>query len=224
MKSTQCDLDKQTILWIQTVISCIKEIQKDFNDNKGLLLTEGDLECELYRRINDKPIFSKRLKCKNSDWKTGFIHSQVTWFKPDKESGFEVDLTLLNPLKLDIQTFELAQHYPNKGFFYDGEAVAIELKFLRDNREGKISNDAQRDYIKIIDELRISKENLISNKKYFQANMNNVGFIVVVGCKTEDIYDFALTKLESAIIKRPFPMNVIPIIFSHSKIKIFNPL
>jgi hypothetical protein len=222
MQSIQNNLDKQTILWIQTVISCIKEIQNDFNNNKGLLLTEGDLECELYRRLNNKPIFSKRLKCINSEWRTGFIHSQVTWFKPDRESGFEVDLTLLNPSKLDIQTFELAQQYPNKGFFYDGEAVAIELKFLRDNKEGKISNDAQSDYIKIIDELRIAKENLISNKKYFQANMNNVGFIVVVGCKTEDIYDFAITKLEYAMSKRPCPKNVIPIIFSHSKIEIFN--
>jgi hypothetical protein len=215
-------MDRQTQQWIASVISSVKEIQTDFATNKGLLLTEGDLECELYRQLHSKLNFSTRKKCKTSTWKTGFIHSQVTWFKPDRESGFEVDLTILNPEKLDINTFELARDYPNKGFFYDGETVAIELKFIRDGSSTKISNDAQCDYIKIVDELRIAKETLITSKKYFQANMDNVGFVIVVACKNDEIYQTALEKLEATITKRACPTNVFPIIFSHTKMKIFN--
>lgn len=214
-------MDTKTDLWIKTVISTIKEIQIDFSENKGLLLTEGDLECELYRKLNDKLNFKDRVKCKTSDWKTCSIHSQITWFKPNRESGFVVDLTILNPNKLDINTFEMARDFPNKGFFYDGESVAIELKFLREGSNTKISNDAQCDYIKIVDELRLAKQNLISNKKYFQANMENVGFVVIVACKTDSIFEQAVYKLKSAIEKRPKPDNVFPVIFSHNNLEVY---
>ena len=209
-------MDKTTRKWIDIVISSVQEIQKDFNNNKGLLLTEGDLECILYNKLISNKEFVSNKKCKSSDWKTGFVHSQVTWFKPDKDSGFEIDLTLLNPESLDIQTFEEVQNFPNKGFFYDGEAVAIELKFIRSDINKKVSNDAQCDYIKIVDRLHTSIELLIKKNRYSRANIDNIGFITVVACKTDEIYNLAIQKLKSAIKKRPRPDNVFPIIFSHN--------
>jgi hypothetical protein len=217
-------MDKKTKKWIMIIIKCIEEIQKDYNSYKGMILTEGDLECELYSRLKNNKEFSQISNSKNISWKTGFIHSQVTWFKPNKESGFEVDLTILNPEKLDIQTFELSRDYPNKGFFYDGEAVAIELKFIREPSEhkSKIRNSANVDYIKIIDELIEAKKENIKEKKYFIANLENTAFISVVGCKTDEIYEIVKETLIIATQKRKCPNNVIPIIFSHNEFYIFN--
>jgi len=98
-------MNNELIQWKDSIIKVIRELQIEYSLTKGLFLTEGDLECHLYKRLTDNPSFDKYKKTKSNDWNTGFVHSQITWFKKENESGFRVDLTVLKPENIDINNY-----------------------------------------------------------------------------------------------------------------------
>lgn len=203
--------------WIEAVKYETAQLQLDFQRIKGLILTEGDLECELYSRLKRNRNFNNYIQNESSDWKTGFVHSQVTWFKQGQHSGFEVDLTILNPARLSIDALDLSIDYPHKGFFYDGECIGIELKFIRDGTNNSIiKRNSLVDYKKIIEGIRIAKDTNIANGMYTRANMNNVVLFSVIACKNDAIFNICLAAIQRAIGNTPCPQNVFVIVFSHS--------
>lgn len=160
-----------------------------------MLLTEGDLECHLFNKLMSEEKLSSFHRCKNdsvfnssgsNELKTSFIHSQVTWFKPNRKSGFEVDLTIGDPAKLEVKNIELFEEYTSKGFAYDGPCIAIELKFIRDYN--RASTLGQEDYLKLRDKLLPAKACNIETEKYKESRMDNIAFISIVGCKDKDIF------------------------------------
>lgn len=210
--------------WLKVTFSCIHSLQSDFLDNKGLILTEGDLECLLFSKLNHHHLFAHFEETKTEGWKSGYIHSQVTWFKPAQDNGFRVDLTILKPTNLSIEKLELVEDYPNKGFFHDGMAIAIEIKFIRDDTTNKVIEDARQDYIKIVKDLKVAKEQLISDGRYSNITEADIAYIDLVGCKTKQIYDIALANLTKEIETEKCPSNVFPIIFWQEEICFLNPI
>ena len=115
-------------IWNEKLNLSIDSLITEYRNNTKSLLTEGDLENLLYYH------------CKKNDLP---IHSQITWFKDSRKSGYEVDLTILDEQKLYVEKFDEYDklyynfEYPHKGYFYDGKIIGIELKFVRKNKDLK---------------------------------------------------------------------------------------
>lgn len=181
----------QTKRWLVATKLAVANLQKNYASNRGLLLTEGDLECQLFSELLKQPGLNKvatALDCVD----TTFVHSQMTWFKKNQKSGFEVDLTLCNPANMEANTVTIMVPEPNKGYAHDGPCVAIELKFIRDI--GKASMVAHEDYLKLRDKLIPAKIANITNPNslYHGSNLKNIAFISIVGCKDKTIFDKAM--------------------------------
>ncbi len=208
--------------WLKVTLSCIHSLQSDFLENKGLILTEGDLECLLFSKLNNHPLFARFEETKTEEWKSGYIHSQVTWFKPGQDSGFRVDLTILKPINLSIEKLEMVEEYPSKGFFHDGMAIALEIKFIRDRATEKVTKDTLQDYMKIVKNLKVAKEQLIFDGRYSNVTEEDIAYIDLIGCKTKQIYDIALASLKTEMVTEKCPSNVFPIIFWQEEICCLN--
>ena len=192
-------MDRLTASWVEATEQAIESLQKKYQVNRGMILTEGDLECHLFSELLQQPSLSGFHPSKNdsfhyngvngTDLKTTYVHSQVTWFKPDQKSGFEVDITICDPKKLEVVNIELFEEHTSKGFAYDGECVAIEVKFIRDIN--KANQYGQEDYLKLRDRLIPAKLKNIETEMYKVSTNNNIAFVAIVGCKNKEIFDEA---------------------------------
>ncbi|RYM34812.1 hypothetical protein ERX46_05405 [Brumimicrobium glaciale] len=191
-------MEEPTKSWIQDIKNSMTSIQETYKEYQGMILTEGDLECHVFNALMAQENLKGYHNSKGNslgfivdegERKTSFVHSQVTWFKENEKSGFEVDLTIGSPALLEVVNIELFEEYTSKGFAYDGPAVAIELKFIR--RKDKASQTAHEDLLKIMNRLIPAKYANIENDKYEISSKNNVAFVSIVGCKDEETYNLS---------------------------------
>lgn len=188
-------MEEPTKSWVSITQKAVKSLQDKYSKNRGMLLTEGDLECHLFNELMLQPELSEYRPSKitnihnekiTEEFKTSYVHSQVTWFKLNQKSGFEPDLTICNPELLEVRNHDLLLDYPSKGFSYDGPCVAIEIKFIR--TEYKASLTSHEDLRKFLNDLIPAKLANIKKDNYKISNPDNVAFISVVGCKDEEIF------------------------------------
>lgn len=220
-------MEPLTESWIDATKKAIQIIHDQYGKNRGMLLTEGDLECHLFAKLldqesitgfhetKDSPIISE-----NGDivLNSTYVHSQVTWFLPEKQSGFEVDLTICDPAKLEVINIELFEEYPHKGFAYDGPCVAIEIKFIIDEKAALTL--AHEDYLKLRDRLIPSKLTNIRAELYKISTENNIAFISIVGCKNREIFNKAKKYIGKHLITegKPCPDNLLICLFYQDEI------
>lgn len=216
-----------TLSWMQAVEKAINKLQKEYKQNRGMLLTEGDLECHSFNKLMQEKELKGFHTSKSDtinrehygeDYKTSFIHSQVTWFKIDEKSGFEVDITISEPSKMEVKNIELFEQYTSKGFAYDGPCIAIELKFIRDIQKAKLYG--QEDYLKLRDKLIPAKLENIRIEKYKESNNDNIAFLAVVGCKNKEIFELAKHYLGKHLSDetKPCPENLFVCVFYQDEI------
>lgn len=159
--------------WVVETIRAVEEVQREFSQSAGLLLTEGDLECELYGKLRANRQLPTMGQTQGELGVSQSVHSQVTWFKPDQDSGYKVDLTILDPPNLDLLRAKVVDRDPKKGFFYDGPAVGIELKFIRSASKSEVRNKAREDYEKVLD-MAESYQAKIKEGVYRMANRDDL--------------------------------------------------
>lgn len=181
-------LVEPTKSWIIAVENAVNNLQKKYTFQTGMLLTEGDLVGYLFRELKEQGEISGYHKSKDG-FLTSFIHSEVTWFKPDTQSGYEVDLFVCDPKNLEINKIEIFENHPHKGFAHDGPCIAIEAKFIRDN--SNVRDLAQKDILKLKNDLIPHKYINIESNKYKIAKKENVAFISLIGCKNKSVFDSA---------------------------------
>lgn len=193
-------MDQITQSWVDAAKHAVMALQRKYSINQGLLLTEGDLHCFLFNELMQYGGLSNISKTKSGyndgtqvdgrKLSSGYVHSEVTWFRKNQTSGFEVDIMLLDPQYLEVENFELfenmgAEKYPHKCYAYDGPCVAIELKFLRfkEKKNSKSVYFATEDLIKLRDEVIPDKIVNINENNYKYATVDNIAFISIVCCK-----------------------------------------
>lgn len=103
--------------------------------NRALILTESDLKCQVYMELSQIEIFG-RMAATFDDGITGSaLHSETKFFNGHGLLDQAPDLVLTDPSRLSIRTRLDGSLLPTKGFHFDGEAILIELKFLRGRYE-----------------------------------------------------------------------------------------
>ena len=110
-------------MWITQVIESIKEIAENLKSGQITLLTESDLKTSL----------SNKIQSKLADNIT--VNTESPWYDTyETNSTYFVDITPFDRNKLKI-TYNRETN--RKGYKYDDEALAIELKYFRHNDDVK---------------------------------------------------------------------------------------
>lgn len=220
-------MDILTNSWVEATMNAMNSLQQNYQVNRGLLLTEGDLECHLFSELLKQPSLAGyhypkddtywKNRNQEKNLKTTFVHSQVTWFNDKRQSGYEVDLTICDPKNLEVVNIELFESFPHKGYAHDGPCVAIELKFIRD---GSAPKQYDQDYFSLRDYLIPDKISNIENGKYRLSNKDNIAFITIVGCKRKDEFEKATEYLGKHLCdeSKPCQDNLFVCIFYQDKI------
>ena len=199
--------------WIANVKRAVAWLHHTYRQHGGLLLTEGDMECQLFWSLSHSEPFLEygRTQPDGNGPSSGYIHSQVTWYVDDHEKKPRVlmDLTVMNPNQLHVNTnLPTVPLNPNKRFYYDSSAIGIELKFIRDKQSKNVKKSTQ-DYDKIMQ--IIASWNL----RAFDDNFNDVAFFSVaffsvVGCKDSEVYSRVVRHINQYLIEKPnlYPNNI----------------
>lgn len=100
--------------------------------NKALILTETDLQCQIYKKlseIEDLNAFSNT----NDGFLTNKIHTEISWFSDNNNDRLSIrpDITLLEPENLKITSRFDGTRLPTKGLYSRDGGIIMELKFDR---------------------------------------------------------------------------------------------
>lgn len=104
-------------MWVSKVIEATNEIAESFRTREIVLLTESDLKTSLSNKIKKK--FTGSIT----------VNTESPWYEsPDSSSPYYIDITAYDRDKLQV-TYDPSTR--RKGYKYDDEALAIELKYFR---------------------------------------------------------------------------------------------
>jgi hypothetical protein len=123
---------------VDTILLEIKQLEKEYNDCPGMILTEDDLKCQLFSLIKNKvPMKTPTI---NSGVDGSSLHSEVKFFDEDENLTLIPDLCIIDPTHMSVfhsVEFEVKRKtakfkkYSSKNFEVGGSAILIELKFCR---------------------------------------------------------------------------------------------
>ncbi len=113
----------------------INELSVIANQNKALILTETDLHCQLYMKLNEINLLSQ-LSPTHDGFYTNKIHTEISWFSDNDTDRLSIrpDITLLEPENLRITSRFDGTPLPSKGLYSEDGGIIFELKFDRSLR------------------------------------------------------------------------------------------
>lgn len=125
--SQQFTIDEHLILRIENEI---RDLANDCSRDRGLVLTEDDLKCQLFRRLllrlpsADKSYLSEDRELASP------VHAEVPWFDEHHKLTLRPDITITDPSRLQVLA-PPEGHPGSKHFAFRGDSVVIELKYYR---------------------------------------------------------------------------------------------
>lgn len=144
-------------------------LEMEWQDSQGLLLSEDDFKHHLLRIMYQNKVFLEKTVTRDLDIKGSPIHSEINFFDENQELKIKPDISILNPENLSIahslQKFVFKNGrliYANttgKSFEFTGEAIVIELAFIKKNNGITHKRDIEKireDFNKINQLIRIN--------------------------------------------------------------------
>lgn len=110
----------------------IDEIERDYQSVPGLILTEDDLKCLVYRKLSELPGLVSPEPSIDPAIKAISLHSEVSWYDQNGNLAIKPDITILQPANLSIlHGINRKIRLPSKQFEFRGNAILMESKFIR---------------------------------------------------------------------------------------------
>lgn len=113
----------------------IGELYNEAFNNKALILTETDLQCQLYKKLSEIDYLNE-LSITNDHFYTNKIHTEISWYSDNNTDRLSIrpDITLLEPQNLRITSRFDGTSLPSKGLHSVDGGIIFELKFDRNLR------------------------------------------------------------------------------------------
>jgi len=132
----------------------IKEIEEEYQQTQGLILTEDDLKCLIYKKLMEIPKLSKIKITEDTHILANSIHTEVSWYDINGKLAIKPDITILEPKNLSILhgCYDYDAQLPSKQFEFYGKAIILELKFIRNKtgiRNTTLNGPIRKDFKKI---------------------------------------------------------------------------
>lgn len=110
----------------------IDKLAVAYSEAPGLILTEDDLKCLLHSKLSGLSPFRGAFVTQDPGVLATTVHSEVSWFDSKNKLTIKPDLTILDPQRLKILSGNARRaSLPSKGYGFDGKAIILELKFIR---------------------------------------------------------------------------------------------
>jgi hypothetical protein len=116
----------------EQIENVIHEIESEYQLAQGLILTEDDLKCLLYCKLSRISCLANTQPTIDHNIYASCIHTEISWFDQDGKLTIKPDLTILDPSNLSIlHSVDGKLRLPSKQFNFQGNAILIELKFVK---------------------------------------------------------------------------------------------
>jgi hypothetical protein len=127
--SQQFTIDEHLILRIENEI---RDLASECKRIPGLVLTEDDLKCQLFRRLLRLLGPDQSYQSEDGLWASP-VHAEVPWFDEKNKLTLRPDITITDPSRLQVLAPPKG-HPTAKYFAFSGNSVLIELKYYRSKR------------------------------------------------------------------------------------------
>ncbi|GAP70553.1 hypothetical protein BA6E_124368 [Bacteroidales bacterium 6E] len=144
---------------IETIHQEVRILEREFQQNKGQILTEDDLKCHLFMKLYR--LFGDPNESMDSEIKISPLHAEVSFFDENGKLSMRPDLAIINPkntsilhsVETHVTTMDIRyKHLSGKEFEFHGDSIIFELKFCR-SKKG-ISKRHIESYQKDIDKIQ----------------------------------------------------------------------
>ena len=146
-----------------SIIQVIEGIETDYQDNQGLLLTEDDFKCQIYKRVSS--LMSIREETMDNNIYGSPIHTELPFYDDNDKLTIRPDITIFDPKELSIlhgvriyiKNNKLAYgKLPSKSCEFGGKTIVIEIKFYRGKSGISKKNllSIEKDIVKILNLLQ----------------------------------------------------------------------
>jgi len=155
--------------FISDIEASVRSIENEYRRNQGLILTESDLVALVYARL--RVLFLKPFNKSGLHWYmhtqdpnvlASPLHLEVPWYDINGKLKIRPDITILEPAQLSIlHRYGDGLRLPSKQFEFAGNAIILELKFIRYKSGITVHALKQiiRDFSKIRENLMDARDN-----------------------------------------------------------------
>lgn len=131
----------------------IKEIEDEYQEIQGLILTEDDLISIIFHKLSKNyPKVVKPQPTEDESIHAPMLHTELSWYDKNGKLTIKPDITILDPRYLSIlHKNDERVNLPSKGCSFRGDAILMEIKFVKNKTgirqatiDGPLRDDIQK--------------------------------------------------------------------------------